>query len=188
MKQNNDSKITFIIPSVNRGTLINSVNSLLNQTNPNWKCIIVYDGVDGTEFDDDRVKCIKVEKLGSRSPYHGISGLVRDVGLELVDTEWVGFLDDDDTLEPTYVETLFNKYSDYDFIIWRMIYPNGWILPQEKTIRFGNVGISYCYKNKFGNLRFTNNRDGEDLDFLLKLNSLTNNYIITDEVMYRINH
>ena len=33
------NKITFIIPSVNRDTLTNSINSLLNQTNKNWKCI-----------------------------------------------------------------------------------------------------------------------------------------------------
>lgn len=184
----NENNITFVIPSVNRITLSNSVKSLLNQTNKNWKCIIIYDGVDGVEFNDERIKCVKIEKLGGNSSYHGISGLVRNVGLNLVDTNWIGFLDDDDTLDPSYVETLFQKYNTYDFIIWRMIYPNGRILPQGDSIQFGNVGISYCYKNKFENLRFDNNRDGEDFDFLLKLKSLTNNYIVTPEVMYKINH
>ena len=47
--------ITFIIPSVNRKTLTNSVNSILNQTNPNWKCVIIYDGVDGITFNDKRI-------------------------------------------------------------------------------------------------------------------------------------
>lgn len=188
MKQNKDSKITFIIPSINRPTLTNSINSLLNQTNDNWKCIVIYDGVDGVEFNDERIKCLKIEKLGGNSPYHGMSGLVRNAGIDLVDSEWIGFLDDDDTIEPTYVETLFKKYNNYDFVIWRMVYTDGRVLPQGDSIKFGNVGISYCYRNKFKNLRFDNNRDGEDLDFLLKLNSLTNNYIITDEVMYRINH
>jgi UDP-glucose:(glucosyl)LPS beta-1,3-glucosyltransferase len=182
------NKITFIIPSINRNTLINSINSLLNQTNKNWECIVIYDGVDGIEFNDNRIKTIKIEKLGSNSHYHGMSGLVRNAGLDLVKTEWIGFLDDDDTLEPTYVETLFKKYSSYDFVIWKMKYPNGKVLPQGNSIKFGDVGISYCYKNKFENIRFDNNRDGEDFDFLLKLNLLTNNYIITPEVMYKINH
>ena len=53
------NKITFIIPSVNRDTLTNSINSLLNQTNKNWKCIIIYDGVDGIKFKDKRIKTIK---------------------------------------------------------------------------------------------------------------------------------
>lgn len=182
------NKITFIIPSINRGTLSRSVLSLWNQTNDNWKCIIIYDGVDGIEFNDKRIKTIRIDKLGGSSPFHGTSGLVRNVGLNLVDTEWIGFLDDDDTLEPTYVETLFEKYNNYDFIIWKMKYTSGRILPQGNSIVFGNVGISYCYKNIFDNLRFDNNRDGEDFDFLLKLKSLTSNYIIAPEVLYKINH
>ena len=52
-----ENKITFIIPSLNRPTINRSVESLLNQTNPNWECIIIYDGVDGVEFNDERIKC-----------------------------------------------------------------------------------------------------------------------------------
>jgi glycosyltransferase involved in cell wall biosynthesis len=183
-----EKKITFIIPSINRPSIINAVNSLLNQTNPNWVCIIIYDGVDGFKFDDDRIKIVVTEKLGGSSSFHGISGLVRNVGLNMVNTNWIGFLDDDDTLDSNYVHTLFNKYTDYDFVIWKMKYTNGIILPRGNTIKFGDVGISYCYKNKFENLRFDKNRDGEDFDFLLKLNSLSNNYIITPEILYKINH
>ena len=75
-----EKKITFIIPSINRPSIINAVNSLLSQTNPNWKCIIIYDGVDGFKFDDDRIKIVVTEKLGGSSWVHGISGLVRNVG------------------------------------------------------------------------------------------------------------
>ena len=182
------NKITFIIPSINRDTLGRSIDSLIRQTNPNWECIIIFDGVDGIEFDDERIKIIRSEKLGGNSPYHGISGLVRNVGLDLVDTEWIGFLDDDDTLDTTYVDTLFGKYSDYDFVIWRMIYPNGNTLPKTNSIAFGNVGISYCYKNIHKNLKFDSNRDGEDFDFLLKLQSLSKNYMFAPEVLYKINH
>jgi hypothetical protein len=106
----------------------------------------------------------------------------------MVKTDWIGFLDDDDTLDSNYVHTLFDKYTDYDFVIWKMKYTNGLILPRGNTIEFGDVGISYCYKNKFENLRFDKNRDGEDFDFLIKLKSLTNNFIIAPEVYYNIRH
>ena len=183
-----ENKITFIIPSLNRPTINRSIESLLNQTNPNWECIIIYDGVDGLTFDDDRVKTINITKTGTIGPVHGESGLVRNEGIKQVNTEWIGFLDDDDTLHPDYVNTLYEKYSNYDFIIWSMVYPNGNTLPQGNSIRPGNVGISFCYRNKFENLTFDKNRDGEDFDFLIKLKSFTNNYIIAPEVMYKINH
>lgn len=191
LNNNMDSnKITFIIPSLNRPTLERSINSLLNQTNPNWECIIIYDGVDGRTFEDDRIKIIKTEKLGGFSDHHGKSGLVRNEGLKLVKTEWVGFLDDDDTLHKNYVNDLFNKYSEYDFVLWRMLFENGTVLPPltRNEIVFGNVGISFSFKNKFDNLLFDNNRDGEDFDFLVKLKSLTNKWVIAPEIYYNVGH
>lgn len=183
-----DSKITFIIPSVNRPTLVNSINSLLNQTNPNWNCIIVYDGVEGAQFDDKRIKTINIEKTGLFGPINGQSGLVRNIGIKDANTKWIGFLDDDDNLHLDYVKDLFEKYNDYDFVVWRMRYENNLILPKltsNELIR-GQVGISFCYKNKFNNLLFDSNKDGEDFDFLLKLKNLTTNYIITPEVYYNV--
>jgi len=183
-----NSKITFIIPSINRPTLVNSINSLLNQTNPNWNCIVVYDGVKGAQFDDKRIKTINIEKTGLFGPINGQSGLVRNIGIKNSNTKWIGFLDDDDNLHPDYVKDLFEKYNDYDFVVWRMRYENGLILPKltsNELIR-GQVGISFCYKNKFNNLLFDSNKDGEDFDFLLKLKNSTTNYIITPEVYYNV--
>jgi glycosyltransferase involved in cell wall biosynthesis len=182
--------ITFIIPSLNRFTIVRTIDSLINQTNPNWKCIIIYDGVDGTEFNDERIKIIKINKTGLVGPHNGQSGLVRNEGIKLVDTEWIGFLDDDDTINPNYVETLEKKYDNYDFIVWRMKYQNGHIIPEPNRtdLVFARVGISFCYKNIFKDLLFDNNRDGEDFDFLKKLESLTNNWTITPEVYYNVRH
>jgi glycosyltransferase involved in cell wall biosynthesis len=181
-------KITFIVPSIGRKSLTNSINSLISQTNENWECIIIYDGVDGYVFEDSRIKYINIEKIGGNSPVHGMSGLVRNHGLKNCKTKWIGFLDDDDTIDTTYVETLFKKYNEYDFVMWRMIYPNGKILPTKDEIKFGNIGISFCYKNKFDDLIFDSNRDGEDFDFVKKLSNLTSNYIFASEIMYKINH
>lgn len=181
--------ITFIIPSIGRQSLNETLKSLLNQTNPNWECIIVYDGVTPNHIcNDERIKFISIDKLGGNSSYHGMSGLVRNEGLKICDTEWIGFVDDDDTIDIHYVDTLFSEYVDYDFVIWKMKYPNGLVLPKTNQIIFGNVGISFCFKNKFSNLYFDENRDGEDLDFLIKLEKLTKNYIFSPYIYYKINH
>lgn len=182
--------ITFIIPSINRPTITRTVDSLLNQTDPNWNAIILYDGVNGMTFNDERIKTFEIPKTGLIGPNNGQSGLVRNKGIEMVKTEWIGFLDDDDTINPKYVESLLSNYSKYDFIVWRMVYQNGLILPEITTndLVFGRVGISISYKNKFNNLLFDNNRDGEDFDFLMKLKKLTNNWVITPEVFYNVRH
>jgi hypothetical protein len=71
-----------------------------------------------------------------------------------------------------------------------MKYQNGFIVPplSSNNLFFGSVGISFCYKNKFDNLLFDNNRDGEDFDFLMKLKSLTNKWVITPEILYNVRH
>lgn len=183
----NKEKITFVIPTIGRKSLINSINSLINQTNPNWNCIVVFDGIDKIEFTDERITSIAIPKMGGRSMVHGMSGLVRNEGLKLCKSEWIGFLDDDDTLDSNYVEVLMKKYKDYDFVIWRMIDMNGNIIPRNHSLIFGNVGISISFKNKFENLFFDRNRDGEDFDFIKKLLEKTNNYTISSEILYRVN-
>lgn len=184
------NKITFIIPSVNRPTISRSVESLINQTNPNWEALIIYDGVDGQKFDDKRVTTIQITKSGLFGPHNGQSGMVRNYGIEMAESNWIGFLDDDDSLHPNYVETLFKQYYNLDFVVWRMIYGNGIVLPPitSNDLVFGQVGISFCYKNKFKNLLFDNNRNGEDFDFLMKLKNLTSNWVVAPEIYYKVRH
>jgi len=182
--------ITFIIPSLARSTLSRTIDSLLNQTNKSWKCIVIYDGVDGPKFKDHRVQTFRIPKTGNDTKQMGESGLVRNFGILNCETEWIGFLDDDDTIHPDYVETLFKKYLKYDFVVWRMLNINGVVIPrlEKNELVINNVGISFCYKNKFKDLLFDKNINGEDFYFVEKLLNKTKNYIITDEVFYFIRH
>ena len=82
------SIITFIVPSINRPTLGNTIQSLLNQTNPNWKCFVLYDGVDGKDFTDPRIETFKLEKLGkllrgNSLPFGGIQIILSGDFLQL---------------------------------------------------------------------------------------------------------
>jgi cellulose synthase/poly-beta-1,6-N-acetylglucosamine synthase-like glycosyltransferase len=186
-----NNKITFIIPTVNRPTLSRTINSLINQKNPNWECIVIFDGVESKIFEDDRIKTIKIPKIGEGDERIGRAGKVRDYGIKICKTEWIGFLDDDDTLDPNYVDTLFSKYSKYDFVLWRMKLLNGKILPKlgDNNIKLNEVGISFCYKtNLFFDLRFNENVAGEDFYFLKKLIKKSKNFIITPEIFYFVRH
>lgn len=184
------NKITFIVPSLNRPTLNKAIQSLLDQTNPNWKCIVIYDGVEGNEFEDERITTITIDRTGRISQHHGESGLVRNYGIKQVTTEWIGFLDDDDTLHKDYVAKTLNKYKDFDVIIFRMQTENKRVFPafHDESIVHGNVGISFCYKKELGEILFQENRDGEDLDFINQLLQITKNYIVTTEICYNIRH
>jgi glycosyltransferase involved in cell wall biosynthesis len=186
-----ENKITFIIPSLNRPTIKRTIDSLINQSSSNCRAIVIYDGVYGETFNDERIKTIKIEKTGIIGPHNGQSGLVRNEGIKLTETEWIGFLDDDDTLHIDYVKTLFEKYSDNDFVVWRMVYENGLVLPPFilNDLKFAQVGISFCYKKTiFKELVFQQNRDGEDFDLLMELKRKSNKFIITPEVMYNVRH
>lgn len=183
--------ITFIIPSLNRPTLKRTINSLLNQSYKDWKAIVIYDGIQGEIFEDKRIETINIEKTGIVGTANGQSGLVRNHGIIRCNTEWVGFLDDDDTISENYVSLLKEKYNNYDFVVWRMKYENGNVLPPFllNELKFATVGISFCYKKSiFKELLFSQNRDGEDFDFLMELKKQSNKFIITPEVMYNVRH
>lgn len=152
-----DALITFIIPTINRNTLTRALLSLQNQIITNWKAIIVFDGCKPTDtqllklLSNDRFLYISVNKIGVlKNIIHGAAGFVRNIGMELVKTPWIGFLDDDDYLLPNYTQYLLEEIEInplVDLILFRMI-DNNIIIPPEyiTDIQFRYVGISFCYK------------------------------------------
>jgi glycosyltransferase involved in cell wall biosynthesis len=48
--------IKLIITTIGRPSLERSINSLLNQTNQNWECIVVFDNVEIILFPTNHVK------------------------------------------------------------------------------------------------------------------------------------
>lgn len=148
----NNAIITFIIPTIGRNTITNTIDSLINQTYPNWKAIIIFDGIIPTiENNDPRIQILQCEKIGQDVNH---AGLVRNYGINYADTEWIGFVDDDDTLSPNYVENLIkeiNEFGPIDIIIFRMYnQERNNILPMLETddIYEAQVGISFSVKKK----------------------------------------
>ena len=144
------NKITFIIPTIGRDTLSNTIKSLEEQTNQNWNAIIIFDGIKKNIINNnDKIKIIEIEKSGKDI---NSAGNVRNKGMDYVSTEYIAFVDDDDTLANNYVETFYNEINEYPFIdviifrMYRSTYND--ILPELKTDNFYNsrVGISFIMK------------------------------------------
>lgn len=173
--------ITFIVPTINRPTLHRAIDSLIAQTDGDWKCIVIFDGVEEVDFDDKRILSIEIPKLG-KFGNNGNAGLVRNVGIEMVETEWIGFLDDDDQLDKDYVKTL-KKYADFDLVIFKMLMPNGKVIPSGDQIKINDVGISFAYRSKFKQ-KFINS-DAEDFYFVNELKDKAN-FVITKEIGYKV--
>jgi len=140
-----DGRITFIIPSIGRDTLRRTLDSLIGQTIPTWNAIVVFDGISATiNIPDTRIRFMEIEKKGN-------AGFVRNEGIKEATTEWVGFVDDDDILTPNYIECFNREKNNKDVIIFRMKTPDGKIfpLPGDTDFKFGEIGISFCYKRIF---------------------------------------
>ena len=165
--------ITFIIPSIGRESLTKSIKTLINQDDNNWNAIIIFDGVKSNinDINDDRIKIIEIEKINSES-LRSVSGLVRNVGIKNVgNSEWIGFLDDDDYLAHDYISKLKKELelnNNMEICIFRMAYKNGYIVPtkSDKNIIRNKVGISFAIKKYITNYILFNNNPYEDYLFL----------------------
>jgi hypothetical protein len=153
-----DALVTFIIPTIGRESLLNSINSLLNQTIKDWYAIIIFDGMKkNIDINDKRIKIVEIDKLGQNI---NSAGKVRNYGMSLVHTEWIAFLDDDDIIEDDYLECFYKELSfdnSLSVIIFRMKM-NDRIIPKLDTDNFYicDVGISFIIKKSIfdNNLKF----------------------------------
>jgi hypothetical protein len=176
------NNIIFIIPTIGRDSLIHSLESLTTLNgNYKWKALVIFDGLKNNlnNFQNDNIIFIEVNKCG-KEDIKNTAGLVRNKGFEYiiennVKSEYIGFLDDDDTLHPDYIIHLYNEKEKFNFdcIIFRMMFQNYNIIPHEKTNKIikCNVGISFVIKNNIinkKNIIFRNN-PYEDYIFIASL-------------------
>ena len=182
-----DFGLTIVIPTKGRDTLKNTILSLHNQSDKDWKAIVVCDGFDPYEWltADPRIKAIKCDKTGQLNH----AGGVRNYGIKCVDTKWIGFVDDDDILASEYVARL-KKYDelvpDVDIVIFTMD-SNGTPIPSRwnNDIVQNDVGISYAYKSKLSLVDgyYFRPSSYEDYDHLIRMSSVAR-YMIDREISY----
>jgi len=201
--------ITFIIPTIGRQSLIDTIQSLYNlnsnNNNNDWYAIIIFDSIDNIINKDDlyeqiikidiynKIKIIETdEHIGNKSKRNS-AGLVRNIGIKSIDffTEWIGFVDDDDILSPNYILNLKNEIEitpNIEVCIFRMIYENGCVLPgkYDRNLLRGKVGISFAVKKSItDNYLFTNN-PFEDFIYLKTLQNTGIKMLISSYISYYV--
>ena len=87
-------------------------------------------------------------------------------------------------------DPLFEKYLNFDFVVWRMKTKKGKIYPDISIneLLINKVGISISFKSIIEDKFFKNNGDHEDFEFVNNLQKQTKNFVITPEIYYNIRH
>jgi len=185
------NKITFIIPTIGRKTLINSLQSLISQDNPNWCAIVIFDGVSknitsNIIIDDERITYLYIDKKIGVSNH---AGNVRNFGIKHSKTEWCGFLDDDDCLTPNYVSLFYNtieNYKEVEVIQWRMKVKGQYVPGATGEIKVCNIGISQSIKTSIL-LEYPFEPSWcEDYNLLNRLKNANKKIIISDNITYLV--
>lgn len=194
--------IGFVIPSIGRDSIKYSLESLISQTDSEWKCWVGFDGKNKNDIDqsnlifDDRINYLYFGEKKGKSAHHGNAGLVRNSIISNVseDCEWIGFLDDDDTLSKFYIEILKREQQKYEFdcCVFRMRYDseNQKIIPPlgMDQIKQNYVGISFAVNKNFlikNEIKFTND-NAEDFLFLNQIEKVGKIHI-SSHICYNVN-
>jgi glycosyltransferase involved in cell wall biosynthesis len=179
-----------------------AIKSILHQTYPNWKCIIVNDcSTDGTASilkkyeSDDRFKIIHLPENKGR-------GNARQVALDNSEGDYLTFLDADDFYHPEKLELQLKVFSQFpDIVVSSTGVGSFDITHKLKRKRgFKNKGLNnYKNENRYPGFpasvmirldlakKYTYNtllKAAEDNDFLHKCLSPNLSYYVLEEILY----
>jgi hypothetical protein len=196
-----DPVLTVIVPTVGRDTLSRSLESLVNQNNPLWQAKVGFDALSPQQIAtssmnltfDERVEYTYLpNKVGGGANY---GGGVRNALIDKAETDWVCFLDDDDTFRPDYVDCFVKEaaaHPEADVIMFRMSYDSEdkKVLPPVGLTRpvSCNVGISFAVKKEFltkNNLKFVNG-GLEDFGLLKAIEDAGGKFWFSEHITYNI--
>ena len=188
------SVLTVIIPSIGRETLSRSLVSLQNQSNQNWLAYVGFDGCNPPKpIQDNRINYVYLQKTGKMNH----AGSVRNALFPLVTTDWLCFLDDDDSFRNNYVDCFIKEILENpnaDCIVFRMSNDekDTSVLPPlgTKKPQICFVGISFAVKKDFltkNNIKF-NNGSFEDFLFLKQIEESGGNIVFSKEITYNVRY
>ena len=102
-------KLSIIVPVYNMvadGKLVNCLNSLVGQNLTDYEIIAIDDkSTDNSlevlrDFERKYSECFRV----IASPQNGRQGAAKNLGLNMAQGEWIGFIDSDDWVHPQFLE------------------------------------------------------------------------------------
>lgn len=145
--------ISVIIPLYNKAhTIVNTLNTVLNQTYHDFEVVIVNDGStdNGVEvikhnFNDSRIRIINQENAGVSA--------ARNRGIQESRGKWISFLDADDEWMPNYLETVYQIINNCDDDV--MIITGRF--QQNFRTKFRTFNIPKKYSNRISEINFFEN-------------------------------
>ena len=161
-------KLSIITPYYNALMYIRELAKILNpQLTYDVQWIIIDDGCNENDLDSLGTLNTIVIHLPKNS---GCAGVPRNYGLDMVQGEYITFIDADDFVADNFIETILNKIESSDFDYCLMSWKN---VTNNYTIDITNGrpewncsvwGIVYK-KDLIGDARFNNSRIAEDFTF-----------------------
>jgi glycosyltransferase involved in cell wall biosynthesis len=121
-------EITIICVAYKRYKTIHVlINSILCQTLDNWKLLVIHDGP------DEKMKSIleryadeneNIEFMFTETRYNDYGHTLRDMGIQMADTEFLMLTNDDNYYMPVFLEYMFNsiRANNLDFVLCDMIH------------------------------------------------------------------
>ena len=138
-----------------------AVNSFINQTYENKELIVIADGCDKTiaevgRYWEQQVKWTKIHKAEL------FSGIPRDIGLKFATGDVICYLDADDYLLPSHLQSIADEFEKFDtswitfndLIVDKLQPQTGEIMisqVRKPTLNFGEIGTcNIAHKNLLG--------------------------------------
>jgi len=109
-------KVGIVIISYNNENhIVEGIQSIKNQTLKDWVCVMVDNGSTDTTYEVIQDEIRGDERFSSRKKSNEGPAAGRNVGYAMLpeDVEYIHFLDGDDVLKPTYLETLINYLDNH---------------------------------------------------------------------------
>lgn len=196
------SKVSLILPVYNGSQrIVQCLNSIIGQSYENFNLLIIDDGSndDSSEIIEtyldslgkkirSKIKFLRQENLGvSRT---------RNIGIQMVDGEWIGFIDQDDYISKDYLKKYIlsiqsNEKKGYrpDVLVggYDRVTDNGKVIRREalKGKKWDKYIVvspwAHLYRRQFlidNNIFFLDTKIGEDVYFNLKAYAYTDNIIV----------
>ena len=137
--------ISIVIPLYNKENSIQrTIDSILEQTNQDYEVIIVDDG--STDRSSEIVKSYNNEKFHYYLKQNGGVSSARNYGIQKSKGEWIMFLDADDCLSETAIETFLSMIEKQE----ADLYLSGFYMEKpDKKIYVNHIEKSCFIKNNF---------------------------------------
>lgn len=149
--------VSVIIPTYNRaGTLMRSIQSVMEQSYSEWELIIVDDG--STDHTGDLVKPIVEQDTRIRYihyPENKGQAVARNTGIQASQGEYIAFQDSDDCWMPEKLQrqiSMMEAHPEYGLVYGQVVYDDGGILSAPyPPVDVGEQVFEACLKqNQIG--------------------------------------